>query len=286
MTDLERSINREVTADMLKDTVSPKFKPRIRVILESNVVVVSLIAATAIIAASFIFYNLSTWLLSPQQQCYISGHKQFGEKFVHLPDQSIVILSAGSELCSDKDYGVKGRKVFLSGEGYFEVVTNAAQPFYIETDGVLTTVTGTGLNVKNDRGKELVIVSVTHGKVSVCYNDEDYSVMPGYELSIRKQDSTVTLLRFDPSKVNWKYPSLSFNNITLDSTFKKIEQHFHMRVLCSNSVPKQCKFFGEYEYNDVNPDNILNMIGKMYKLEYKIKGDTIFVMGDGNCKGK
>ena len=75
--------------------------------------------------------------------------------------------SAGSKLSFSKDYNSESRKVFLSGEAFFDV-KKGINPFIISTEYAEITVLGTKFNVRSrEDGFE---VGVNEGAVKV-HND-------------------------------------------------------------------------------------------------------------------
>lgn len=83
-----------------------------------------------------------------------------------LPDGSRVWLNASSRLVYPSRFEGKLRRVYLSGEGYFEVSHDASHPFVVDNNFFTTTVLGTVFNVEAYSRKEANLVLV-EGKVAV-----------------------------------------------------------------------------------------------------------------------
>lgn len=235
-------------------------------------------------AATAFLYMFITKPVPPPAYCSPTSTVYYGKRYVSLPDKSSVIVAEGGEVCYDPSYGHKDRRVYLSGEAYFQVAPDATKLFYVDVGGVMITVKGTGFNVKDGNGK--VIVSVATGKVDVSYRDDHHDVLPGYELSIRKHDNEIHLERFDSSKVTWPYPLLVYNTPTrLDSVFKDLEKHFHIHILCASSVPQDCQLVGAYNFKTADVFSIFKTLESGYSIKYKVKNDTVLVTG-GKCYDK
>ena len=84
-----------------------------------------------------------------------------------LPDGTQVWLNSGSKLSYDKTYGSGLREVALSGEAYFDVVKNPAQPFIIHTTSIDIKVLGTAFNVKSFPGEKNTETSLIRGSIEV-----------------------------------------------------------------------------------------------------------------------
>lgn len=86
---------------------------------------------------------------------------------VNLPDGSSVVLSSGSRIDYDAPDGSFGRKVRLTGEGFFEVVKDPANPFFVYTPHLVTRVLGTSFLVRSFDNEPKATVTVRTGTVSV-----------------------------------------------------------------------------------------------------------------------
>lgn len=87
---------------------------------------------------------------------------------IKLDDGSSVYLKPGSRISYTRKFNEgKLRKVFLSGEAFFDVVKNPAKPFLVYANELVTKVLGTSFNVRAFDGDENVVVQVRTGKVAV-----------------------------------------------------------------------------------------------------------------------
>lgn len=83
---------------------------------------------------------------------------------VRLADGSRVVLGPSSRLDVAAAFGEPRREVTLSGEGYFDVVHDAARPFTVHSGGATIVDVGTTFTVRDDSGGA-VRVAVTAGSV-------------------------------------------------------------------------------------------------------------------------
>ncbi|MBP1668315.1 MAG: hypothetical protein H6Q21_681 [Bacteroidetes bacterium] len=91
---------------------------------------------------------------------------------IMLPDGSSVWLNAGSKLTFDGYFSRKNRKVFLEGEGYFDVVKTKI-PFYVNVTGATVKVLGTAFNVKAYPDEQIIETTVARGTVQVIEEQEN-----------------------------------------------------------------------------------------------------------------
>jgi ferric-dicitrate binding protein FerR (iron transport regulator) len=107
---------------------------------------------------------------------------------IHMSDGSTVTLQNNSRLRFRKHYeGEENRVVYLTGEAFFDVAKNPAQPFFVHTNGVVTRVLGTSFWVSAPQEDGDVLVSVKTGKVSV------YKVADGQADDVSQKNAVILL---------------------------------------------------------------------------------------------
>lgn len=102
-----------------------------------------------------------------------------------LPDGSTVWLNAGSKLNYEKINESGLREVYLTGEGFFDVVKNPSRPFIIHTSTIDIKVLGTKFNVKAYPDEKTVETSLIRGSVEVTVKNrpnEKYLLKPNQKL--------------------------------------------------------------------------------------------------------
>jgi len=87
---------------------------------------------------------------------------------VVLLDGTVVTLAPASNLKYPRRFQGPQRTVYLTGEGFFNVSHDAAHPFLVYTDQVVTTVLGTSFTVRAYAGQPNVVVRVKTGRVRVA----------------------------------------------------------------------------------------------------------------------
>lgn len=153
--------------------------------------------------------------------------KQVGQ--FSLADGTNVHINNHSTLKFPKSFkGKDARKVYLSGEAYFEVTKDPTKPFIINTEQSQIKVLGTAFNVK-ELNDTTVLVAVTEGKVTLSFVSDTeqkiiltpgmLGVLSGKTLSFRTLDNISNYL-------SWFKDNLVFNNGTLSSIVMQLE-HIH-----------------------------------------------------------
>jgi ferric-dicitrate binding protein FerR (iron transport regulator) len=88
-------------------------------------------------------------------------------KYVQLPDGSSVVLHKNSTLKYPQTFASAKREVYLTGEAFFEVTKNPAQPFFVYAGELVAKVHGTSFSIKAIAEEKEITVAVKTGEVSV-----------------------------------------------------------------------------------------------------------------------
>lgn len=202
---------------------------------------------------------------------------------VTLADGTTVWLNSGSELKYPRQFDGNTREVYLSGEAYFDVKHDAKKPFLIHTGKVLTTVLGTAFNIREDKYKHTVEVTVTRGKVSVADDGKLLSVLTANQQVSLDLDSRKSTEKTVDAKavIAWQETEMLFDDITFADAAKQLEQHFHVKISFSNEKLKNCRFSGATLKED-KLERILDVISGFNNASWQKKADgQIIISGEG-----
>ena len=83
-------------------------------------------------------------------------------QIITLSDGSSVLLQPNSKLSYPKIFTGNERKVYLSGEGFFEISKNPKKPFFVYANEIVTKVVGTSFRVKAYSDQPDVEVTCSH----------------------------------------------------------------------------------------------------------------------------
>jgi transmembrane sensor len=108
-------------------------------------------------------------------------------RLVSLGDGSSVLLQRGSRLVYEQPFRPQVRRVWLSGEAFFEVRKSARHPFRIRAGNRFTTeVLGTSFRISAFAGDSAAVVAVKSGRVAV-YRSASGAPLPEAVLTARQQ---------------------------------------------------------------------------------------------------
>ena len=206
------------------------------------------------------------------------------ERLLDLPDASSIIMSTATELCYaptlvNKDHH---RVVNLQrGSAYFEIAPDPTKPFLVNTLGAATIeVKGTGFNVSADPEQGIARISVAHGLVVVHFNDQDIEITPGNQLTLNTRTQTTRLESFDPNRVSWPFPRLTFKNATLEEIARTLNNHFHANIIIKSDELKKCTITAVFENEQVTLDNILQTVSlALGTMKYDRRESVVIIRG-------
>ena len=153
---------------------------------------------------------------------------------IALGDGTRVWLNHGSRLKYPQRFTDENRKVFLTGEAYFEVAHNAKVPFIVGTNRLDVMATGTAFNVSAYAGDDHTETTLVEGKVILFEretNREIKALSPGECLSFSARKNRYTLESGNTEKnTAWKDGLLVFKNERAEVVAKKLSRWYNVEV--------------------------------------------------------
>ncbi len=179
-----------------------------------------------------------------------------------LPDNSEVVLNAGSKITYNKKNWSDSRELSLDGEAYFKVTKG--NKFSVKTVEGIVSVLGTQFNVFARDG--LFTVACYEGLVSVAFNDTLLKVPAGSKIQIENGKLVIKEATENPSPV-WLDKESNFENAPLSLVLKEVERQYPIKVTLEDINSKK-RFTGSFTHE--NLDLALKAICEPLQLNYKI----------------
>lgn len=209
-----------------------------------------------------------------------------GKRFnITLSDGTLVHLNAGSSITFPVQF-LKNRirKVFLSGEAYFEVAHDKKNAFVVNANKLDVQVYGTKFNVTNyleDKATDVVLVegsvSLIQSGLSVKNNKEVF-LTPGYKGTFDKEDKKIS-----NEKVNtilytsWMTGNLVFRQEPFENIIRKLERHYNVVIINNNQKLAKETFNATIETDHESIDQVFTYFKKVYQIEYSIVENKIII---------
>jgi len=210
----------------------------------------------------------------------IAPVKFLENKYVVLPDSSVVVLHSGSKI--QYTFNGKKRQLSLIGEAYFDIKHKADQPFEIHTGRVITTVLGTAFNIKAYPDQD-VTVSVTRGKVSVQDGSKKMLaiLLPNQQVSYNEIAKS-TRLKTVVSKevIGWAKSDMQLTDMPFEQVIERLDRRYNVKIEFKNPELAKCLITGRFNGTE-SLDQVLQVVTETMNYSYKINGETVTVNGAG-----
>ena len=167
-----------------------------------------------------IYMQMDSRLKQSQVVAMLQEHTISGEdKVVTLKDGTKVKLSPSSVLLYPSEFQGAERKVFLTGEAFFDIKHDAKQPFHVSTPYFEITDLGTSFAVSSYTTDEEVSTTLKTGKVELRVAGENkvYSMKPNDQLVYNVKTKAVSIRQVtqEDDGMGWRNKEVDLNDVTL-----------------------------------------------------------------------
>ncbi|MGO4822637.1 MULTISPECIES: FecR family protein [unclassified Flavobacterium] len=217
-------------------------------------------------------------------------------QIITLSDGSSVLLQPQSKLSYPKTFTGNERRVYLSGEGFFEISKNPNKPFLVYANEIVTKVVGTSFRISAYANQPDVEVIVRTGKVKIQSNEmllnsnknEEIILLPNEGLRFTRQDlkfNKITDITKDETFIHStrsiEQLSFDFTDIPVSQIFKTIEQAYLVNIDFPKEKLKECHLTSSL--NDQPLPEKLKIICKALgnNTSYEMNGNQIIINSDG-----
>ncbi len=193
---------------------------------------IAVILIVPLLLAVSLLYFENSGSQAPQMVRYIVPNGQKSK--VVLADGSSVWLNSGSTLSYSADKK-NSRKVFLSGEAFFDVVKDRKHPFLVETGNYTVKVYGTQFNVYDCKKTQESEVILKEGSVSILINNQEkLKLQPGQRFYMNEKKK-YTITRVNPDLyLSWKDNVLRINKERLQDLIIRMERWYGVNIRVEN----------------------------------------------------
>ena len=211
-----------------------------------------------------------------------------GEYSLVLSDGTRVWLNAETELTYPTVFG-KGerklmlhqksfsrfRKLMLKGEACFEVVTDTARPFIVESFYNRVEVLGTRFNVSAYTGKSAVKTTLLRGKVKVSNRKGQLVLSPGEQAVCLEEE--IEKCEVDARAVAaWVDGTFEFENMSLGEITDQLGRWYDVDFVFADPQLKAITFTGAAtRYREL--DFVLRMLEELARVRFQLENKTIRV---------
>ena len=189
-----------------------------------------------------------------------------------LPDGSQVWLNSQSSLTYPQRFAKKHRTVTLSGEAYFDVISDEKHRFNVVTPQKnVVSAYGTEFNVNSYADYENSEVTLVEGNVELSTSQSNSKInLNVNEKAILNNNTGSVSVDITDTYVDtaWKDGKMIFRRARLDQVAKKLSKKFGVDIVLQGDKLK------EYEYTatfvDESIEDILDLLKMSAPITYKI----------------
>ena len=221
----------------------------------------------------YLFYQTYS---QPETLLAVTTHDKIKE--LKLPDGTKVWLNKNTTLKYPHEFAGKGRKVYLEGEGYFEVMRNLEKPFVVQSEAMQVRVLGTVFNLKSDKAKMSAVATLLKGEVEVKGNHGEGMIIlaPGQKAELNGMTRRLVVKQVDTGIENWHNNEFVFEKADLYTIARTLENSYGVRVILAPNIDVSKTYSGTLKKKE-SVGAVLNLIKNAIPLEYKIVGNSVFL---------
>lgn len=179
-----------------------------------------------------------------------------GQYKVILPDGTQAWLNAASSLRFPTRFNDRHREVSLEGEAFFDVASNAAAPFYVQSGNMQVHVLGTSFNCMAYNDEPAAEITLVTGKVRVAKagldaGDAGKNLAPGQQARLTPGADDLIQLRSDVNVddiIAWKNGLFRFQSADIKTVLRQIARWYNLEIVYEGSVSQE-RFTGEIPRN-------------------------------------
>lgn len=187
---------------------------------------------------------------------------------VTLSDGTKIKLNAGSQLRYPTRFKEgEPRKVYLSGEGYFEVVHSDKNQFVVNVEQMNVVVYGTKFNI-NSYSNNIETV-LEEGSVAITVNGKTQMMKPNEKSIVSKLGDNVRIEQVNARDyLSWTGGYFVFENKPLREIIETIQRWYDCEIQFDNEEVQQIVLSCHVE-KTASLDDFLNAIMKTDKVKYR-----------------
>ena len=197
-----------------------------------------------------------------------------GQYKLILPDGTKVWINAESSLRYPISFSDKERKLFLTGEAFFEVAKDKAKPFRVVVNDVTVEALGTSFNINSYSNEPYISTTLIEGSVLVSNGRAENILKPGQQANVSANDFTIANVEVD-NLIAWKNNQFKFADAPLDVIMRQIARWYDAEIVYENTSTDH---FNAEIPRDVPVSKLLHILELTKRVHFKIENNKIVVM--------
>lgn len=203
-------------------------------------------------------------------------------KVIALADGTKVRLSQSSVLLYPSSFkGAEERKVFLSGEAFFDIRHDEKHPFHVSTPHFEITDLGTSFSVSSYTTDEEVTTTLKTGKIELRIVGEDkvYSMNPDDQLVYNVKTKSVNLRQVskEDNGLGWRNKQIDLNDVTLAEAAQIMGNAYGVKFTFRSKNHQNTKVTVHFNRGETLSGAMFVLKNLVPGLEYEVKKDEVII---------
>lgn len=196
-----------------------------------------------------------------------------GQYKVILSDGTKVWLNSESSIRYPASFNGNERRVFATGETYFEVA-KGEKPFRVVSGDITVEALGTQFTVNAYSNEPFVSATLVEGSIMVSKASEENILKPGQQARLTANEFSIAKVNVD-SATSWKNNQFKFINTPIDAVMRQIERWYDAEVEYQQKLTLHLNATIE---RDVPVSELLHIFEQTEQVKFKVEGKKIIVM--------
>lgn len=239
-------------------------------------------------AAVFLFPLISgliVWLMmkdmnhttSNMIECFVPNGEK---KEILLSDGTLVKLNSGTLFIYPEQFNKEERRVFLSGEAYFDVTKNENNPFVVKTGRLNVQVLGTKFNVNAYPDNLEMTTTLNSGKVKVYRSQEEDSgiiMKTNEKLVYNYEANNFSLTKADANDYSsWTKGEIRFIRRPFSEVLRTLERRYNVRFKTDSQLNLNELYTISFQSNEPI-EQVTNILSKLTDTDFSLSGNIIYL---------
>lgn len=229
-----------------------------------------------------LYVQMSDELKASQVVAMLHEHTVSDEcKTIALADGTQVRLNQSSVLLYPEKFVGKERKVFLTGEAFFDIKHDGRHPFHVSTPYFDITDLGTSFSVSSYATDVEVSTTLKTGKIELKIVGEDkvYSMKPNDQLVYNVKTKAVDLRQItdEDDGLSWRNKQISLDDVTLAEAARIMGDVYGVKFVFRSSRHRNTKITVHFNRGE-SLKKALAIVGNLVPgLEYELMKDKVII---------
>ena len=275
---------REISAayERLRITNGEKKKSKYLKLFTWQRIAAVIIPLVMLVVFGKLYVQMSDELKTSQVVAMLQEHTVSDEcKTIALADGTQVRLNQSSVLLYPEKFVGKERKVFLTGEAFFDIKHDGRHPFHVSTPYFDITDLGTSFSVSSYATDVEVSTTLKTGKIELKVVGEDkvYSMKPNDQLVYNVKTKAVDLRQVtdEDDGLNWRNKQISLDDVTLAEAARIMGDVYGVKFVFRSSRYRNTKITVHFNRGE-SLKKALAIVGNLVPgLEYELMKDKVII---------